>query len=199
MHLSPRCAAHSRRTGKPCRNGAIPNGAECMEEKRRAASGMAPSFTARTLIKRPAFSSDHYSLRSKCRPCAHLGRSGRFPHFLIADTAERAATCKAVRIRAVLDRTSAVFRSRQDHLRRFEEVTPDVVREAGQALISSRNALFVRSPESKTGHQPTSLGARSWYRFEARSPRVEAVLKVFHSEAGGRAGRFSAFHYLTPR
>jgi hypothetical protein len=26
MHLSPRCGAHSRRTGQPCRNGAMPNG-----------------------------------------------------------------------------------------------------------------------------------------------------------------------------
>src|SRR5262249_9809038 len=26
MHLSPRCGAHSRRTGKPCRNGAMKNG-----------------------------------------------------------------------------------------------------------------------------------------------------------------------------
>src|SRR5215831_17380713 len=26
MHLSARCGAHSRRTGQPCRNGAMPNG-----------------------------------------------------------------------------------------------------------------------------------------------------------------------------
>jgi hypothetical protein len=26
MHASPRCGAHSRRTGKPCRNGAMANG-----------------------------------------------------------------------------------------------------------------------------------------------------------------------------
>ena len=26
MHLSPRCGAHSRRTGKPCRNPAMKNG-----------------------------------------------------------------------------------------------------------------------------------------------------------------------------
>jgi hypothetical protein len=26
MHLSPRCGAHSRRTGKPCKNGAMANG-----------------------------------------------------------------------------------------------------------------------------------------------------------------------------
>lgn len=26
MHQSPRCGAHSRRTGRPCRNGAMPNG-----------------------------------------------------------------------------------------------------------------------------------------------------------------------------
>ena len=26
MHQSPRCGAHSRRTGKPCRNGAMGNG-----------------------------------------------------------------------------------------------------------------------------------------------------------------------------
>lgn len=26
MHRSPRCGAHSRRTGKPCRNGAMANG-----------------------------------------------------------------------------------------------------------------------------------------------------------------------------
>ena len=26
MHLSPRCGAHSRRSGKPCRNGAMKNG-----------------------------------------------------------------------------------------------------------------------------------------------------------------------------
>ncbi len=26
MHLSPRCGAHSRQTGNPCRNGAMANG-----------------------------------------------------------------------------------------------------------------------------------------------------------------------------
>jgi hypothetical protein len=26
MHFGPRCGAHSRRTGQPCRNGAMPNG-----------------------------------------------------------------------------------------------------------------------------------------------------------------------------
>jgi hypothetical protein len=58
MHLSKRCGAHSRRSGKPCRNGAMKNG-RC-----RMHGGKA---TGAPRANRNAWKNGNYSEKEKTR------------------------------------------------------------------------------------------------------------------------------------